>query len=56
MKFIQLTLHINAEEAETIIAFIDKLKSALLSNYSDEIKAQRTANVIINEGDNHDDC
>lgn len=49
MKFIQLTLHINVDEAETIIAFIDELKSVLVANYGEEIKAQKTDIVIANE-------
>ena len=47
MKFIQLTLYINADEAETIIAFIEELKGALEDNYSEEIKENQRSNRII---------
>lgn len=38
MKIITLTLHIDVEEAETIIRFIDELKTVLLANYGEEIR------------------
>ncbi len=47
MKFIQLTLHIDVEEAQTIISFIDELKTALLANYGEEIQANHRANAVI---------
>lgn len=49
MKFIQLTLHINTEEAETILSFIDELKSVLLSHYGDEIKTQRANDIVTHQ-------
>tara|TARA_R110001583_G_scaffold98771_1_gene243809 strand:+ start:2890 stop:3054 length:165 start_codon:yes stop_codon:yes gene_type:complete len=54
MKFIQLMLHINVEEAETIIAFMDELKSVLVANYGDEIKATRTERIIAKKEHNSD--
>ena len=47
MKFIQLTLYINADEAETIISFIEELKAALVNNYGDEIRENQRSNRII---------
>lgn len=38
MKIITLTLHIDVEEAQTIISFIDELKTVLLANYGEEIQ------------------
>lgn len=55
MKFIQLTLHINVEEAETVIAFIDELKSVLVANYGDEIKAEKTDRIIAKKEHNNDE-
>jgi hypothetical protein len=42
-----LTLHINSDECETIISFIDELKTALLANYGEEIQDNRRANAVI---------
>ena len=57
MKFIQLTLYINADEAETIIAFIDELREVLAVNYSEEIRANQRASLSITDssGGDHDD-
>ncbi|NQY37265.1 MAG: hypothetical protein HRT37_20355 [Alteromonadaceae bacterium] len=49
MKFIQLTLYINADEAETIIAFIDELREVLAVNYSEEIRANQRASLNKNQ-------
>ena len=54
MKFMQLILHINADEADTIITFIDELKTALTAHYGDEIKAQRTDHMLTYEEKNND--
>jgi len=48
MKIIQLTLHINSDECETIIDFIDELKTVLLANYAQEIQEVRRANYVKN--------
>lgn len=47
MKFITLTLHINSEECETIITFIDELKTVLMANYGEEIQDNRRADAVI---------
>lgn len=49
MKFIQMTLYISADEAETIISFIDELREALLVNYGEEIRANQRARLVITE-------
>ena len=57
MKFIQLTLYISADEAETIIAFIDELREVLAVNYGEEIRANQRAslNITDSSGGDHDD-
>jgi len=57
MKFIQLTLYINADEAESIIAFIEELKAALMDNYGEDIRENQRSSKIITEssGGDHDD-
>jgi hypothetical protein len=47
MKNITLTLHIDVEEAQTIISFIDELKTVLLANYGEEIQDNRRADAVI---------
>jgi hypothetical protein len=47
MKIITLTLHIDIEEAQTIITFIDELKTVLLANYGEEIQENHRANEVI---------
>ena len=47
MKFITLTLHINSEECETIITFIDELKTVLMANYGEEIQENHRADAVI---------
>jgi len=47
MKIITLTLHIDIEEAQTIISFIDELKTVLLANYAKEIQENHRANAVI---------
>ena len=49
MKFITLTLHINSEECETIITFIDELKTVLMANYGEEIQENHRANAVITD-------
>ena len=49
MKFIQMTLYISADEAETIITFIDELREALLVNYAEEIRQNQRARLVITE-------
>lgn len=38
MKIIQLTLHIDTEEAESIITFLDELRAILVAHYGEEIR------------------
>lgn len=38
MKLTQLRTHWNADEAETVIEFLDELKEIFLAVYSDDIK------------------
>jgi hypothetical protein len=47
MKIIQLTLHIDVEEAQTVITFIDELKTVLLATHGKEIQRNRRANAVI---------
>ena len=47
MKIIQLALHINSDECETIIDFIDEIKAVLLANYAQGIQENRRTNGII---------
>jgi hypothetical protein len=47
MKNITLTLHIDVEEAQTIISFIDELKTVLLANYGEEIQDNHRADAVI---------
>jgi hypothetical protein len=49
MKIIQLTLYIDIEEAQTIITFIDELKTVLLANYGEDIQENHRANEIITD-------
>jgi hypothetical protein len=49
MKIIQLTLHINTDEAETIITFINELKTVLLANYGEEIQENHRVNTVITD-------
>ena len=49
MKFVQLTLYINADEANSIITFIEELKRVLVDNYGDEIRESRRASLVIAE-------
>jgi len=49
MKIIQLTLHIDVEEAQTIITFIDELKTVLLANYGEEIQKNHRVNTVITD-------
>ncbi len=46
MKFTQLTHYFNADEAATIITFLDDLKEALWSNYGSEIIEIRKESAI----------
>ncbi|MBL4940997.1 MAG: hypothetical protein JKY81_04965 [Colwellia sp.] len=50
MKIITLTLHIDVEEAQTIISFIDELKTVLVANYGEEIQENHRANTVITDG------
>lgn len=52
MKIIQLTLHINSDECETIIDFIDEIKAVLIANYGHEIQENHRANGIISSAKN----
>ena len=47
MKIITLTLHINVEEAQTIISFIDELKTVLIANYGQDIQENHRANDVL---------
>ena len=49
MKIITLTLHIDVEEAQTIITFIDELKTVLIANYGEEIQENHRANAVITD-------
>jgi len=47
MKIITLTLHIDVEEAQIIISFIEELKTVLIANYGEEIQENHRANAVI---------
>lgn len=49
MKIITLTLHIDVDEAQTIISFIDELKTVLLAHYGAEIQGNHRANTVITD-------
>jgi len=49
MKIVQLTLYIDSEEAQTIISFIDELKTVLIANYGEEIQENHRANAVITD-------
>ena len=49
MKIITLTLHIDVEEAQTIISFIDELKTVLLAHYGEDIQENRRANAVVTD-------
>ena len=49
MKIIQLTLHSDVEEAQTIITFIDELKTVLLANNGEDIQKIHRANEVITD-------
>jgi len=38
MKLLQLTQYLRAEEAETIITFLDDVKAMLIAHYGEEIR------------------
>lgn len=52
MKIITLTLHIDVEEAQTILSFIDELKTVLLANYGGDIQENRRSNAVIADENN----
>ena len=43
LSFTHLPTHWNADEADTVIAFLDQLRDALWATYGDEIIAMRQA-------------
>jgi len=43
LSFSHLPTHWNADEADTVIAFLDQLRDALWATYGDEIIAMRQA-------------
>jgi hypothetical protein len=43
LSFSHLPTHWNADEADTVIAFLDQLRDALWATYGDEIIAMRKA-------------
>ena len=49
MKIITLTLHIDVDEAQTIISFIDELKTVLLAHYGEEIQGNHRTNTVITD-------
>ncbi len=53
MKLIQLTLHINYDEADTIITFIDELKLVLSTHYGEEIRENHRASSVITDKTQH---
>jgi hypothetical protein len=48
MKIIHLTLHISSDECETIIDFIDEIKTVLVAHYGHEIQENHRADSVIN--------
>ena len=46
MKFTQLTTHWNAEEAHSVIEFLDRLRDLLWATYGDEITAMLKAESV----------
>jgi len=49
LSFSHLPTHWNADEADTVIAFLDQLRDALWATYGDEIIAMRQAADADNE-------
>ena len=43
MKLAQLPLYLSTDEAETIIAFLDQLRSLLTNHYADDIQRMHHA-------------
>lgn len=52
LSFSHLPTHWNADEADTVIAFLDQLRDALWATYGDEIIAMRQAADV----DDMNDC